>query len=191
MSGLAPVDAAKTIGNALRREKAPFYNSGYRALEYIRNIWYSSDPASKATRDAALAKERDTACAPPALAELDCDAFRKFFTDLETVNDRLESTYHHYKDATLVEKTIEAIAYNDHALATNIRMVYKNELAKGDLPHIKTPIEGLLTAHSAGRRAQSEREATQALRAQVEEMAALRAELTALRADTRRYQMLN
>jgi len=176
----------KTIGNALRREKAAFYNNGYLALEYIRNIWYSSDPASKATRDAALAKDRDTACAPAALTELDCDAFRKFFTDLETANDRLEGTDHHYKDATLIEKTIEAIAYNDHALATNIRMVYKTELANGDLPHIKTLIEGLLTAHSAGRRAQGEREATQALRAQVEEMAALRAELAALRADTRR-----
>eukprot|EP00962_Isochrysis_galbana_P018447 scaffold5320_cov138-Isochrysis_galbana.AAC.3 len=56
-------------------------------------------------------KDRDTACAPAALTELDCDAFRKFFTDLETANDRLEGTDHHYKDATLIEKTIEAIAY--------------------------------------------------------------------------------
>jgi hypothetical protein len=37
----------KTIGTALRREKAAFYNNGYLALEYIRNIWYSSgDPAA-------------------------------------------------------------------------------------------------------------------------------------------------
>jgi hypothetical protein len=182
----------KTIGNALRREKAAFYNNGYLALEYIRNIWYSSDPAAKATRDAALAKQRDMACTPAAVSDLDCEAFRKFFTDLEAANDRLEGTDHYYKDATLIEKTIEAIAYNDHAFATNIRMVYKTEIAAGDLPQLKTLIEGLLTAHSVGRRVQGEREATQALRAQAlnitGEVAALRlrAELAALRADARR-----
>jgi pyrimidine deaminase RibD-like protein len=130
------------------------------------------------------------ACAPAALSDLDCEAFRKFFTDLEVADDRLEGTDHYYKGATLIEKTIEAIAYNDHAFATNIRMVYKTEIAAGDLQQLKPLIEGLSTAHSAGRRAQGEREATQALRAQAlditGEVAALRAELAALRADARR-----
>eukprot|EP00962_Isochrysis_galbana_P044681 scaffold17399_cov122-Isochrysis_galbana.AAC.1 len=50
------------VSSSCRRARptTPFYNNGYLALEYIRNIWYSSDPASKATRDAALAKDRDT-----------------------------------------------------------------------------------------------------------------------------------